>query len=77
MGLKDVAALAEVVVDAARLGMDLGQADVLERYQRWRRFDTMAMGLATNSLNFLFSNESRCCAPCAISGSAWSIARRR
>src|SRR5450756_606338 len=58
MGLKDVAALAEVVVDAARLGMDLGQADVLDRYQRWRRFDTVAMGLATNSLNFLFSNES-------------------
>lgn len=58
MGLKDVAALAEVVVDAARLGMDLGAADVLERYQRWRRFDTMAMGVATNSLNFLFSNES-------------------
>lgn len=58
MGLKDVAALAEVVVDAARLGMDLGGADVLERYQRWRRFDTMAMGVATNSLNFLFSNQS-------------------
>ncbi|WP_407149608.1 ubiquinone biosynthesis hydroxylase [Bradyrhizobium sp. ORS 86] len=58
MGLKDVAALAEVVVDAARLGMDPGQADVLERYQRWRRFDTMAMGVATNSLNVLFSNES-------------------
>ncbi|MGA2287490.1 ubiquinone biosynthesis hydroxylase [Bradyrhizobium sp.] len=58
MGLKDVAALAEVVVDAARLGIDLGQADVLERYQRWRRFDTMAMGLATNSLNLLFSNKS-------------------
>jgi 2-octaprenyl-6-methoxyphenol hydroxylase len=57
MGLKDVAALAEVVVDAARLGIDLGQTDVLERYQRWRRFDTMAMGLATNSLNFLFSND--------------------
>jgi 2-octaprenyl-6-methoxyphenol hydroxylase len=58
LGLKDVAALAEVVVDAARLGIDPGQADVLERYQRWRRFDTMAMGLATNSLNFLFSNQS-------------------
>lgn len=58
MGLKDVAALAEVVVDAARLGMDLGGVDVLERYQRWRRFDTMAMGVATNSLNFLFSNQS-------------------
>jgi len=57
MGLKDVAALAEVVVDAARLGLDLGQTDVLERYQRWRRFDTMAMGLATNSLNVLFSND--------------------
>jgi 2-octaprenyl-6-methoxyphenol hydroxylase len=58
LGLKDVAALAEVVVDAARLGIDFGQSDVLERYQRWRRFDTMAMGLATNSLNFLFSNKS-------------------
>jgi 2-octaprenyl-6-methoxyphenol hydroxylase len=58
MGLKDVAALAEVVVDAARLGIDLGQSDVLERYQRWRRFDTMAMGFATNSLNLLFSNQS-------------------
>jgi 2-octaprenyl-6-methoxyphenol hydroxylase len=58
MGLKDVAALAESIVDAARLGMDPGQADVLDRYQRWRRFDTMAMGLATNSLNLLFSNES-------------------
>ena len=58
LGLRDVAALAQVVVDAARLGIDLGQVDVLERYQRWRRFDTMAMGLATNSLNFLFSNQS-------------------
>jgi 2-octaprenyl-6-methoxyphenol hydroxylase len=58
LGLKDVAALAEVIVDAARLGMDIGQADLLDRYQRWRRFDTMAMGLATNSLNLLFSNKS-------------------
>ena len=58
LGLKDVAALAEVVVDAARLGIAFGRADVLERYQRWRRFDTMAMGLATNSLNFLFSIKS-------------------
>jgi len=58
LGLKDVAALAEVVVDAVRLGIDPGQADVLDRYQRWRRFDTMAMGFATNSLNLLFSNRS-------------------
>jgi 2-octaprenyl-6-methoxyphenol hydroxylase len=58
MGLKDVAALAEVIVDAVRLGLDPGAADTLERYQRWRRFDTMAMGLATDGLNRLFSNRS-------------------
>jgi 2-octaprenyl-6-methoxyphenol hydroxylase len=58
MGLKDVAALAEVIADAARLGLDPGAAGVLERYQRWRRFDTMTMGLATDGLNRLFSNQS-------------------
>jgi len=58
MGLRDVAALAEAVVDAARLGLDPGGADVLERYQRWRRFDTAAMGMATDGLNRLFSNHS-------------------
>jgi 2-octaprenyl-6-methoxyphenol hydroxylase len=58
MGLRDVAALAEAVVDAARLGLDPGGADVLERYQRWRRFDTAAMGIATDGLNRLFSNHS-------------------
>ena len=58
MGLKDVAALAEVVVDAARLGLDPGSANVLEQYQRWRRFDTMTMGFATDGLNRLFSNRS-------------------
>jgi 2-octaprenyl-6-methoxyphenol hydroxylase len=58
MGLKDVAALAEVIVDAARVGLDPGSWDVLERYQRWRRFDTMAMGFTTDWLNRLFSNQS-------------------
>ena len=58
MGLRDAAALAEAVVDAARLGLDIGSADVLERYQRWRRFDTAVMGVATDGLNRLFSNES-------------------
>ena len=58
MGLRDAAALAEVVADAARLGLDPGGADVLDRYQRWRRFDTMTMGLATDGLNRLFSNNS-------------------
>jgi 2-octaprenyl-6-methoxyphenol hydroxylase len=58
MGLKDVAALAEVIVDAARLGLDPGSATVLESYQRWRRFDTVTMGIATDGLNRLFSNRS-------------------
>ena len=58
MGLRDVAALAEAVADAARLGLDIGADDVLERYQRWRRFDTAMMGVATDSLNRLFSNRS-------------------
>jgi len=58
MGLRDVAALAEAIADAARLGLDPGGADVLERYQRWRRFDTMTMGVATDGLNRLFSNSS-------------------
>jgi 2-octaprenyl-6-methoxyphenol hydroxylase len=58
MGLRDVAALAEVIVDAARLGRDAGASDVLDRYQRWRRFDTMTMGIATDGLNRLFSNRS-------------------
>jgi 2-octaprenyl-6-methoxyphenol hydroxylase len=58
LGLRDVGALAEVIVDAVRLGLDPGSIDVLERYQRWRRFDTMAMGIATDGLNRLFSNRS-------------------
>jgi 2-octaprenyl-6-methoxyphenol hydroxylase len=58
LGLRDVAALAEAVVDAARLGLDVGSATALDRYQRWRRFDTMTMGIATDGLNRLFSNQS-------------------
>ncbi len=58
LGLRDVAALAEAIVDAARLGLDPGGPDVLERYQRWRRFDTAAMGVTTDGLNRLFSNRS-------------------
>ena len=58
LGFKDVAALAETVVDAARTGQDIGALDVLERYQRWRRFDTVQMGATTDVLNRLFSNDS-------------------
>lgn len=57
LGLKDVAALAEVVIEAARLGLDHGSQDVLERYQRWRRLDTASMAAMTDGLNRLFSND--------------------
>lgn len=58
LGFKDAAALAETIVDAARLGCDIGSIDTLERYQRWRRFDTVQMGVVTDVLNHLFSNDS-------------------
>lgn len=57
LGLKDVAALAEVVIDAMRMGLDHGAPDVLERYQRWRRLDTSVMALVTDGMNRLFSND--------------------
>jgi 2-octaprenyl-6-methoxyphenol hydroxylase len=57
LGLKDVAALAEAVVDAARLGLDPGGDDVLATYERARRFDTVSMGAVTDGLNRLFSND--------------------
>jgi len=57
LGLRDVAALAEVLVEAARLGEDLGSEIVLARYQRWRRFDTLVLAAATDGLNRLFSND--------------------
>ncbi|MDO8607547.1 MAG: UbiH/UbiF/VisC/COQ6 family ubiquinone biosynthesis hydroxylase [Phaeospirillum sp.] len=57
MGIRDVAALAEVIVDARRLGLDPGAPQVLERYQRWRRFDTMLMLGLTDGLDRLFSND--------------------
>jgi len=58
LGLKDVAALAEAIVDAARLGLDIGGSEVLEAYEKGRRFDTVAMGAVTDGLNRLFSNDS-------------------
>lgn len=57
LGLKDVAAVAEVVVEALRLGLDHGTADVLERYQSWRRLDTASMAMVTDGMNRLFSND--------------------
>ncbi|MBA1155238.1 ubiquinone biosynthesis hydroxylase [Microvirga mediterraneensis] len=57
LGLHDAAVLAEIVTDALRLGMDPGAADVLDQYERARRADITAMGLMTDGLNRLFSND--------------------
>lgn len=57
LGLRDVAALAECIVDSWRLGLDIGNSLALESYERWRRFDTMALIAVTDSLNRLFSND--------------------
>jgi 2-octaprenyl-6-methoxyphenol hydroxylase len=58
LGLRDVAALAEVVVEATRRGEDIGAIDVLERYQRWRRFDSTTLALGMDGVNRLFSNDN-------------------
>ena len=57
LGFRDAAALAEEVVEAASLGLDPGAPDVLEAYQASRRFDTVLMGVVTDGLNRLFSND--------------------
>ena len=57
LGLKDAAALVETLLDAARLGRDIGALDTLKRYERWRRFDSLAMAASTDALNRLFSND--------------------
>lgn len=57
LGLRDVAALAEAIIDARRLGLDIGGRDVLGRYERWRRFDTVLLTGVTDALNRLFSND--------------------
>jgi 2-octaprenyl-6-methoxyphenol hydroxylase len=59
LGFRDAAALAEVLVDGARLGLDLGDAQLLARYQRWRSLDTLSVALATDSLTRLYSVPGR------------------
>ena len=58
IGMRDVAALAEIIVEEARLGLDIGAAPGLERYQRWRRFDSAFSAAVMDGLNRLFSNDS-------------------
>lgn len=59
MGLRDAAALAERIVETSRLGLDIGGAEMLERYARWRRFDNLLMLGMTDGLVRLFSNDIR------------------
>lgn len=66
LGLRDVAALTEVLVDGMRLGLDFGDAQLLARYSRWRSLDTLMVAMSTDSLNRLFS----------IPGKAASVIRR-
>lgn len=58
LGFRDVGALAEVLVEAHRRGEDIGAAEVLERYQRWRRFDSTLLALGMDAVNRLFSNDN-------------------
>lgn len=58
LGLRDVAALTEVLVEAARIGLDIGNARTLEHYERWRRFDNWISATVFDGLNRLFSNDT-------------------
>jgi 2-octaprenyl-6-methoxyphenol hydroxylase len=58
IGLRDVAALTEIIVEGVRLGLDIGSATLLERYQRWRRFDSAFSAGVMDGMNRLFSNDS-------------------
>lgn len=59
LGFRDVAALVEVLVEGKRLGLDLGDAQLLARYERWRGLDTFAVAFATDSLTRLFGLPGR------------------
>jgi 2-octaprenyl-6-methoxyphenol hydroxylase len=58
LAMRDAAALAEVVIEAARLGLDIGNAEVLARYERWRRFDSAVSTATFDGLNRLFSSDN-------------------
>jgi len=57
LGFRDVGVLAELIIERFRVGLDIGGADMLAHYQRWRRFDNVAMLAATDGLNRLFSTN--------------------
>lgn len=57
VGLRDVAALAECIVEGVRVGLDPGDSEILARYERWRRFDSTSMALVMDAFNRIFSND--------------------
>ena len=59
LGFRDAAALAQVLVEGARLGLDLGDAQLLDRYQRWRSLDSFSVALATDSLTRIYGVPGR------------------
>ena len=63
LGIRDVAALAEVIIDRRRLGLDIGDPKCSPDYQQWRRLDTLALAAVTDGLNRLFSNRVGTAAP--------------
>lgn len=74
LGMKDVAALIEVIEDAANIGLDIGALNVLERYQAWRRFDANATALVLDGVDRMFSNDSPLLKP--LRGAALGLAHR-
>jgi 2-octaprenyl-6-methoxyphenol hydroxylase len=59
LGFRDVAALAQVLVEGARLGLDLGDKQLLDRYQRWRAIDALSVAFATDSLTRIYGIPAR------------------
>ena len=59
LGFRDVAALTQVLVEGARLGLDLGDAQLLSRYERWRSLDTLTVAAATDGLTRLYGIPGR------------------
>ena len=59
LGFRDVAALAEVLVEGARVGLDLGEKQLLDRYQRWRSLDALSVAFATDSLTRIYGIPGR------------------
>jgi 2-octaprenyl-6-methoxyphenol hydroxylase len=71
VGLRDVAALVEVLAEGARLGLEPGDAQLLARYERWRAADTFMVAAATDVLTRLFGCAAAC--PAWSAASAWPV----